>query len=518
MTEPTEKTSTRARHRQRGNCRLLCVAAWVACVLWQSGASAWGYVEHYSLGRESYTNACKDLAEPWFKHEIEKDDEKYRRYLIACEDPSLHSNQYGQFTALSGDHLDANNTQGTKSDIAAKNFVEYLIRAVQDADHFHPAAPLKWREYHERALKAALKATGDEPYLEQVDDFWLAFYLNAFGDHFLQDSFAAGHSGFNRPSSTPSASYNFHKEMNARGKLLRDGAGREWFTFGDDHLEFSNNLLARERVLNEATASVRDFLFTFIVGKRWRQLEREVALGLPVVSDVVCDPKLAELDGLDFVERNKALDQSFENVRKGIKATALVPEPVLLRCGVLINNWKSLLQVQEPASYAITHTAGATDFGRVGKYDHVLAPTYSFGVYTRGLRFGADLGWYMSTRLAGNAGFLIAPTASFPLGGKYGSVLAWDLDLKVLALLPVTAYRGAALVQHLAPSLGLGMSLQLGAVNFRASGGPALVFSNRIGPGNDPWSDHAGLGWYGQLGIHFTFSAGGGGPMQPWPL
>src|SRR5262249_43122889 len=152
-----------------------------------------------------------------------------------------------------------------------------------------PMAPLTWRSHHTIALTIAIAAARPSAdYMEQVDAFWAAFYENAFADHFLQDSFSAGHSGFNRPSSPPSASYGYHGLWNERGKLFRDSANREWRSFGDDHLHDPANIEGRRRVFFAAFASTRDFLLAFITGKRWPSLERSVAMRIPVRSNNSC--------------------------------------------------------------------------------------------------------------------------------------------------------------------------------------------------------------------------------------
>ncbi len=499
---------------------------WLAATLFSSPALAWDFREHYLLGSEAYRAVCLELsaATPGFKSALSTPEQR-QRFAMACELLSPKSDQYGQFVALSGDHIDLEQIESLDANIAAKDLVGYLLRASHNADHFHPTAPLEWRKHHSHALDEAVAAARKGSYLDQLHGFWRAFYLSTYADHFLEDSFAAGHSGFNRPASTPSASERFHRRANENGKLLRDGAGREWRTFGDSNLKLSENAEGKLRVLEATKASIRDLLVAFVLGRRSRSLERDVALRVPVYSNADCSHEAAKSDNTRFVSWNRAVDEEFRRVwlaelharlpalQLPPAAAPLVVAPALARCG----DWNPLFQVQEPASYAITHTFGATQLARVNDFDHVLAATYSFAVYKLKLRFGMDIGWYLSTRAEGNEGVLLAPTLSLPLGGKYGTILAWDLDAKFLALFPATAYAGTAFVQHLGGSLGLGLSVQLGRLNLRASGGPSLLFSNQLAAPRDHW-DNPGFGWYSQLGLQFIFAPEGGGRLGPPPI
>jgi hypothetical protein len=497
-------------------------------LLGSRGARAWAFSEHYDLGREAYSEVCEELvhAQPNVHLAYEHfrgslDVSAQRRLDIACRDPGTLAHQYGQFVALSGDHLDIKDIEGLNANIAAKDFIDYLLRASHNAEHFHPQAPNEWRQYHEEALKHALEAKDDPTYLGEMRVFWKAFYLSAYGDHFLEDSFAAGHSGFNRPASTPSASDKLHGYYNSNGKLLRDSVGREWLSYGDFNLDRAGDEEGRRRVLEATKASVRDFIVAFVLGRRSFALENDADVRLPVHSNTGCYCRTANAHSRSFISYNRFADWRYLDAwdaelagRPLLTRTVLARRPPSAGCG----EWGSLLQVQEPASYAITHNLGVTQLARLNNYEHVLASTYSFAIYTRKLRFGMDLGWYWSTREAGNTGVLLAPTASMPLGGKYGTILAWDLDAKFIALFPAMAYRHSTdYVQHLAGAIGLGVSVQLGRLNLRASAGPTLSWSNALAVDNDAWSN-PGFGWYSQLGVQFIFSPEGGGRLRPPPI
>src|SRR5207249_691466 len=127
----------------------------------------------------------------------------------------------------------------------AANFWDFLTLALENESHFLPSAAQNWRANHLAAEQTALDArarglTG----LALQAAFEKGFYQQAFSDHFLQDSYSAGHSGFARVASRPSVAGSFHDEFNELGRILIDARGRKWFGLGDGHLLDSRNELA----------------------------------------------------------------------------------------------------------------------------------------------------------------------------------------------------------------------------------------------------------------------------------
>ena len=96
----------------------------------------------------------------------------------------------------------------------------------------------------------------------------LAIFESAFADHYLQDSFAAGHMGFNRAASSAAAAKSFHDAWNARGRVATDRAGHRWVTFGDGRLDDPANEEGRRHLIEAATLSVRGVLTAFVLGAR----------------------------------------------------------------------------------------------------------------------------------------------------------------------------------------------------------------------------------------------------------
>ena len=112
----------------------------------------------------------------------------------------------------------------------------YYLLALENSAHFNPTSTRSWAEYHQQAIVYALAGAAGEG-LTSVEQLQLALFESAFADHYLQDSFAAGHMGFNRAASSAAAAKSFHDAWNARGRVATDRAGHRWVTFGDGRLD-----------------------------------------------------------------------------------------------------------------------------------------------------------------------------------------------------------------------------------------------------------------------------------------
>ncbi|KAJ7107407.1 fungal fucose-specific lectin-domain-containing protein [Mycena epipterygia] len=111
-----------------------------------------------------------------------------------------------------------------------QGFPSYLGLARINWDHFGPRARIAYDAGHAMALKTA--ADGD---LEK------AYTLNAFADHFLEDSFSAGHlrtprKGLHRtydPGFADICAKFMHDEDCAIGLLVKNRGGESWACYGD---------------------------------------------------------------------------------------------------------------------------------------------------------------------------------------------------------------------------------------------------------------------------------------------
>jgi hypothetical protein len=191
------------------------------------------------------------------------------RWCLACR--SFPAVLYGQSIAIAGDHVGTpEELMSSHGQIVAASIVNYASLALENVTHFHPEALRNWRAYHDQALELATK---DHPNATAARDFATVFYTSAFADHFLQDAFAAGHSGFNRPASGAVASKVFHDVWNQTGRLVKSSTGVCWVQYGDGKLRYAS-ATARFQIDAAEKASVADVLAAFVTGKR--DLAREV--------------------------------------------------------------------------------------------------------------------------------------------------------------------------------------------------------------------------------------------------
>jgi hypothetical protein len=263
----------------------VAAAALLAGALHARTAGAWGSVEHQQLGQTSYLRACGELAAAAGPRAL-FDRGVAARLEIACgRNVDVTALLYGDATAIAGDYLahpsDFISQQGAWTFNSKKH---YLLLALENSQHFNPMATRSWAEYHQRAIADALAAAGEQG-LAGSERFGQAVQESAFADHFLQDSFASGHMGFNRTASSASAAKAFHDSWNARGRAVGDRAGRRWFTYGDGLLDTPENLASRQHVLDAATLSIGHVLRAYVLGEPSPEQEMAVWNALPFVID-----------------------------------------------------------------------------------------------------------------------------------------------------------------------------------------------------------------------------------------
>jgi hypothetical protein len=256
-------------HSQRTPLPLLAVITITALPL---PAQAWDYDEHARLGRESYQAACRLVAERVTDARAAESPATLCRRLrtqIACGSNEfrlpLVARVYGQSVAIAADHLgDAESFLAREASAKATSFTSYVRLALENESHFVPSAPRNWRTWHEKAVRMAGAISCASSASEQQELFERAFYHQAFGDHFLQDAFSAGHAGFSRVASRPSAAGFFHDYYNREGRFFLNARGDVWFGFGDSNLDMPRNQRGAEALRSMATASVFYFLYAFI--------------------------------------------------------------------------------------------------------------------------------------------------------------------------------------------------------------------------------------------------------------
>ncbi|MCH8882515.1 MAG: hypothetical protein IIA41_03335 [SAR324 cluster bacterium] len=223
-------------------------------VLIPPAALGWEFNEHQALGTAAYEAACKtiDAKITAAGNPLIEGGEQLKA-AVCPRSPELlksASVRYGRLNAFLADHIsDPKKIERIDSQIEGDSVVVLAALALRNDDHFWPNVKLRWEEHHLKALELALNAGkhkteeggweerpggGD---LDKLRDFRRAIYWNAFGDHFLQDAFSIGHSGFARAGSSPYTSKYFHDSWNDKGRKLKDRTGESWTAFGDGWLE-----------------------------------------------------------------------------------------------------------------------------------------------------------------------------------------------------------------------------------------------------------------------------------------
>jgi hypothetical protein len=246
---------------------LAALAAALALTLAARAAAAWATTEHIEIGQAAYTGACGDLLRTAAARGAPNDAVSARLEIVCGRNQATMAALYGDACAIAGDFL------GHPDDFLSqagawtfKSKKHYLLLALENVKHFNPMATQAWADYHQRALAHGLAGAAAQG-LASIAEMQLAIQESAFADHFLQDSFAAGHMGFNRTASSAAAAKRFHDTWNALGRRVRDRAGHSWLTYGDGRLADSLDADGRQHVVDAATLSVRGVLAAFVFGQ-----------------------------------------------------------------------------------------------------------------------------------------------------------------------------------------------------------------------------------------------------------
>ncbi len=436
-------------------------AAWAAS-LSARPAFGWETTEHQEIGRTAYLEACAELRAK-VTGRPPRDPAVAARLDRACG-PNLPvlARLYGDATAIAGDFLGHPAeflSQGGAWRFSSKK--HYWLLALENSAHFNPTSTRAWAEYHQQAVAYAL-AGAAAPGLAMVEQLELALFESAFADHYLQDSFPAGHMGFNRAASSAAAAKTFHDTWNQRGRVVTDRAGHRWVTYGDGKLDDPANADGKAHVMRAATLSVRSLLTAFV-------------LGVPAPDD-----DLAVWQTFPFtIEAPQLLTEVQEIFAEGPPANGeLIPLLVALR----------------PATKDLV---AAATLWSVASFDHP-------GDDTLALVGGIELGipFIPAQTYLGAGGTLQAMGARartavvetgvlIPLGLSISGLLSHQLDVTASWLLG----RDFGAIVHGEYQL----NLELGNLVFSAHGGLAEIFPQRL------------AGYYGAVGLGFVFSAAGGG-------
>jgi hypothetical protein len=490
-------------------------------------ASAWKYHEHTAVGRESYRCACLWLLEDIGARTSEngvcpltvidgatgrpvlndgqKKNELTKSLIrdVMCTPTQLDTlvERYGQATALAGDHLgDPKEFEYIDGQRNTVSIVVYALRALSDGDHFHPRSPLLWSEWHLEALRAArsaraiVKAKQRATGAEAPDDltnaseplrqlFFRMLYVNAFGDHFLQDAFAAGHMGSNRGATRPTAAQVFHDKHNRLGRVVRDARGCVWLTHGDGQLHWFHS--GRDELLAAAAFSVYDALYTFATGLAEPQLTEAVRERLPTS---YCSASAADCRA-QLPKRRRTCAQSREHGSASWRPLAAMHNPAMVKFapgveyrhafdfqdGGYLRNQFNLV-----ASFPISTAYGVRVEVAAGVITPALRPSSATSLYTRGglvVPIHADYGSALSIDLAlGGFNEVCIDQCALAPGvvladydrGLAGAFLGPRVNLEIGRIILIQGFvepfLGADYGGRGAAGLGLGVTLSKGSV------------------------------------------------------
>jgi hypothetical protein len=382
---------------------------------------------------------------------------------VACGTVDVSAHVYGQATSLGGDNFPSPEDFFTAAGFGKVwSRVHRALLARVNSAHFHPFAEREWREYHGRAQEHAREAATQSG-LEMFTRFERAFFESAYADHALQDGFAAGHMGFNRPASSAAAAYTFHNAWNERGRIVHNRRGDTWTTHGDGLLDDPRNQAGKEHVLDTETHSIYGILATFVLGQRRPDEEIEVIFTWPYTIEAPTNPELLE---------------------QLVKHEEKAPSPRL----------EPLAAVFLPARKDGIVEGGFFVSGSFAHGDPTLAG------FTASLSLAIPFLPYQTYVSAGVSGPTGQQTGHAVLGLGFRTPLFLTLDGILSHDLDVGMDWNVTTADFLATIHGAyRLNLEFGRALLMLSFGPSVVF-----PSGD-------IGYYGGAGLCWVFSAAGGG-------
>jgi hypothetical protein len=433
----------------------------VASLAYATGARGWGTHEHEEIGTEGYRRACAML-ERESAARASADPGRDARMRVACGQVAVSSHVYGQASSLGGDNFASPNDFFTAAGVGKVwSRVHHALLARVNSEHFHPFAARFWREYHWNAIEHAVAAAQLEG-IPMVERFERAFFESAFADHHLQDGFAAGHMGFNRPASSAGAALVFHNMWNARGRMVHNRKGEAWLTLGDNLLDDPRNAAGKQHLLDTETASIFVVLASFVDGARRPGEELAVIESWPFTIEAPTAPEL--------------LEEAFSSDHAG-------PPPQESLAAVFARARKDFIA---DGGYFVSGSFAHGD------------PTLSGFEATVGLAIPLlPYDTYLSAGVAGPAGdqtghALLGVGFRIPCFLTNDGILSHEVDIGIDWNVTLSDFFATV---HGAYRL----NLEAGAFLIKAMAGPSVVF-----PSGD-------IGYYGHLGVGWVFTAAGGG-------
>ncbi|KAI9740318.1 MAG: hypothetical protein M1834_004897 [Cirrosporium novae-zelandiae] len=174
---------------------------------------------------------------------LQKEVDVVNEALHNHEDPSV------AYSKLPDETATFENITGGRSGVPS-----YLDLAKINWDHFGVDARTAYNAGHEAALEAAVRGSLENAYI-----------MNAFADHFLEDSFSAGH--LRTPRRLLHSTWNLaadycaklmHDEDNAIGISVENPAGQKWIMYGGKRALDAVNSDNNNRCLEAVQASAEE--------------------------------------------------------------------------------------------------------------------------------------------------------------------------------------------------------------------------------------------------------------------
>jgi len=248
---------------------------------------AWTYEEHRQIVQDAFEVICADSS----------NGTTAQRAI--CESPLIRI-CYGHMVAIAGDHAASPEEliepgirhdllRREKSGLSCRNlsFSSVLDGAVleklksidsmaksglrgwwtwvsylpNNEAHFQPTARMRWYDHMDN--------------MQQVDRRRLQSVLahSAFASHFLQDSFAAGHSGINRGERRQDYDQAFHDDVNGHGTFFRNSNLDQWHSYGDEHLNDQSVFLTADYCSNGDRSNEIDGELETLLSARVKELD-----------------------------------------------------------------------------------------------------------------------------------------------------------------------------------------------------------------------------------------------------
>ena len=231
-------------------------------------ALAFKFQEHAAIGDRAMSQACAHQAAA-LKAALRAvgDDRSFCKSLLL---PGRRS--YGTVSAMSGDNIPSpylfvDNL--SRVEAVTVSTMDYVILAHENQDHFQPDSVATYRFWHRTAIHAAFTLGGamlsDPASLRQRFEEILIF--NAFADHFLGDSFAAGHIRVDRKRLSDRISKNLHDfdnkaNVGQRAWWVENQRGDLWWPVGDGQWEAMDQH-DQDRIIEAVQRSIEEVMKVF---------------------------------------------------------------------------------------------------------------------------------------------------------------------------------------------------------------------------------------------------------------